>query len=120
MNKRDLHADLVKCNAATPMPWIVDVNLANQIRQPNVSKRRRIMTPPDANGLGDASFIAEARQGWPEAIRRAIAAEKEVDRLQEVLREIHGHIGATYDPIPYIVETLHQMLPEYTEKPPEL
>lgn len=37
----------------------------------------------------NARFIAAARSGWPEAIHRAIEAEKEVERLRE---EIQHHI----------------------------
>lgn len=82
--KRDLHADLAICDAATPGPWLVD-SPSNQVRQPNGSKRRRITTPPDASGIKDAAFIAAARQGWPEAIRRALAAEAENERLRKAL-----------------------------------
>lgn len=77
---RNLRADLAVCNAATPGPWLVD-SPSNQVRQPKGSKRRRITTPPDASGIKDAAFIAAAREGWPEAIRRALAAEAEVERL---------------------------------------
>ncbi|MFW5434287.1 hypothetical protein [Paenibacillus apiarius] len=86
---RALHADLAICDVATPGPWLVDEGVANQIRQPNGSKRRRITTPPDADGISDAKFIAEAREGWPEAIRRAILAEAEVKRLRETLMDVY-------------------------------
>lgn len=33
----------------------------------------------------DARFIAEARTGWPYAIKRTISAEAEVDRLRNEL-----------------------------------
>lgn len=74
---RDFNADRTICDAASSGPWFVDENLANQVRQPNVSKRRRITTPPDFDGIADARFIAEARTGWP-------AALDEIERLREV------------------------------------
>ena len=46
----------------------------------------------------DKQFIAEAREGWPHAIRRAIAAEKRVaeleaenERLREQLRDLNEY-----------------------------
>ena len=44
----------------TPGPWIVDKYCANQVRQPMLSKRRRIVCPPDADGIKDARLIAKA------------------------------------------------------------
>jgi hypothetical protein len=89
--KRDLTADLSICDAACRGPWVVDENVASQIRQPNVSNRRRITLPPDANGFADATFIAAARTGWPEAIRRALAAEAENARMRDTLTTILSH-----------------------------
>ncbi|MEW9698015.1 hypothetical protein [Paenibacillus sp. SI8] len=40
-----------------------------------------------------ARFIAEARTGWPHAVRRAVAAEAEVKRLNGLIRE---YVGADY------------------------
>ncbi len=52
---------------------------------------------PAGNGEGfvglrevDAKFIAEARQGWPAAIRRALAAEEEARRLRHILEMSSG------------------------------
>ncbi len=36
----------------------------------------------------DAAFIAAAREGWPEAIRRAMAAEAEVERLKRRITQL--------------------------------
>ncbi|WP_178023068.1 hypothetical protein [uncultured Paenibacillus sp.] len=96
--KRDLAADLALCEAATPGPWFVGGGPANEIRQPNGSRRRRITTPPDADGIKDASFIAEAREGWPHAIRRAISAEdalKTAEAEVEFLRQQREYLEAT-------------------------
>ena len=35
----------------------------------------------------DAQFIAEAREGWPHAIERAIKAETKLTKIQRILRE---------------------------------
>lgn len=94
-NKRNLAADLEIIEAATPGPWIVDEHLSSSIRQPLGSRRRRITCPPDADGISDAKFIAEAREGWPEAIRRAVVAEDrsalmeaEIDRLRSAISDV--------------------------------
>src|SRR5688572_29479838 len=41
----------------TPTPWLVDENVPSQIRQPHGSRRRRIVCPPDADGIDDARRI---------------------------------------------------------------
>lgn len=79
---RDLHADLALCDAATPGYWKVGRQSPNGLQ--NVGTKQGLMISQTFE-LGDATFIAEARQGWPEAIRRAIAAEAEVERLREVI-----------------------------------
>jgi hypothetical protein len=75
---RDLSRDLAICNAATPGPWRV---VTESIVGFDVFD---VMTPRDItvfNSEADAKFCAEARTGWPHAIERALAAEKEVARL---------------------------------------
>ena len=76
---RDLEADLAICEAATPGPWLID------------EANKGVMSIGDQEGFEittdilrdeDAVFIAEAREGWPYAIRRALEAEAEVDRLR--------------------------------------
>ncbi|OAJ75119.1 hypothetical protein AYJ08_05740 [Brevibacillus sp. SKDU10] len=47
----------------------------------------------------DARFIAEARDGWPHAIRRALDAEAEVERLRKLVRLMEPCI--TYDKSSY-------------------
>lgn len=96
LNKeRDLFADLKICEEATSGPWVVDKYNSTQVRQPNYSKRRRIQCPCDLHGIIDARFIAEAREGWPYAIRRLLEAEArikeleaEVERLKEQLKRM--------------------------------
>lgn len=89
--KRDLHADLAVCDAATPGLWEADLNSDDSAQILSTSapgwvcqtwyKNEEVMP----NSANNARFIAEARQGWPEAIRRAIAAEAENERLRKAL-----------------------------------
>jgi hypothetical protein len=76
---RDLEADLAICEAATPGPWIFN---GNEIVASN-DKRKGI-----AGALADEDcrFIAEAREGWSYAIRRALEAEAEADRLRNEIQ----------------------------------
>jgi hypothetical protein len=87
-DKRDLHADLAICNAAT-----AHVNNDTRLRY-DWNGDEFVVTTWDgielAMDISDecfARFIAEARTGWPHAIERAQRAEAEVARL----RLIFGH-----------------------------
>lgn len=104
---RNLHGDLAICEAATPGPWKVRRQSPNGLQ--NVGTRQGRMTAQTFE-QGDATFIAEAREGWPEAIRRAIAAETEVERLTAFIeseserateaaygRELLSHIISAFD-----------------------
>lgn len=44
---------------------------------------------PNDNGHAIWGYFLFARQGWPEAIRRAIAAEAEVERLRKDNEYLH-------------------------------
>lgn len=96
--KRDLHADLAICNAATPGPWSTS-SLTEGYVIAGEDKFTTVATVIEYNDDGseylrlgyhdyqdNRTFIAEAREGWPEAIRRALVAEAEVERLSRVLR----------------------------------
>ncbi|MCM3784372.1 hypothetical protein M3231_15415 [Neobacillus mesonae] len=92
--KRNLHADLALCEAATPGPWWFDRYDADDVGSIEyLNCTRAVMDfgtvgdfpedtlaghPPSEE---DLAFIIGAREGWPEAIRRAIEAEAEVERL---------------------------------------
>ncbi|MCT2195194.1 hypothetical protein M3G15_08575 [Paenibacillus sp. p3-SID1389] len=105
--KRDLAADLALCEAATPGPWRSKTN-----RHPELGGSpwgwyeaggRQIGTwsgSRNRNYSEDNRFIEVAREGWPHAIRRAIAAETEVIRLIKALDKVrkclinNAHISA--------------------------
>ena len=84
-NKRDLASDLAICEAATAGP-------AQYMRSVHSEYDYEICRPDFFDTIiasaiteKDAKFIAESFEGWPEAIRRAMAAEAEVARLRSEL-----------------------------------
>lgn len=89
---RDLKRDLEICNAATPGPWEFDDD--GIIFRRNERGSIDILFSRWADGnwnqgkKADWKLAAEARQGWPEAIKRAIAAEARVKELAEALRDV--------------------------------
>lgn len=82
---RDLQRDLELCDAATPGPWMGD---GSQIWSGDIL----IATMWDDFNYADRDFIAQAREGWPEAIHRALAAENRVRQLEEYVRELQREI----------------------------
>lgn len=44
------------------------------------------------NPYTDNQFIREALEGWPYAIRRALAAETEIDRLRDEIRMLQEQL----------------------------
>ena len=77
INTRDLHADLAICDAASPGEW----STADTTDGYYILDESDWVLAGTVESVEDARFIAESRQGWPEAIRRAIDAEAEVERL---------------------------------------
>lgn len=61
--------------------------------------------------LTPAEFVAELIENQSEFKRTM----EEREKLIEGLREIDTHIKATSDPIPHIVQTLKELLPEYSD-----
>lgn len=103
---RDLQKDLEFCDKATPGPWYL-VN-DNQIHDKETKFNdcgTRIGETPNLiavekcpNGFANSTFIVAARDGWPEAIKRAMVAEKRCQELEEALKiirkkhtDIHNH-----------------------------
>jgi hypothetical protein len=79
---RDLEADLKLCEAATPGPWKVEPKSNIGLLTDYVGRVIGFMETSE-----DREFSVAAREGWPYAIRRALAAEAELDRLrQEIAR----------------------------------
>jgi hypothetical protein len=84
MVKRDLKADLKLCNEATPGPWEVEDGLAD----PMVVMGRDDSHYFYVHTEWDAQFIAQAREGWPHAIERALEAEALARKLLDVLGRV--------------------------------
>lgn len=80
---RDLTADLELCAKATPEPWVEDG--AGSVYSADDKDGGDICEMCPCRSLdvtnANAVFIAEAREGWPEAIRRAIKAEELLSRV---------------------------------------
>ncbi|MGN7457868.1 hypothetical protein ACTHPH_23910 [Paenibacillus pasadenensis] len=82
---RDLEADLAICEYAAPAPIRTKPCMCGHCDKLflDIAHSEGRLDPEDAR------FIVEARVGWPHAIRRAIAAEAQVDKLQEEIRLLH-------------------------------
>jgi hypothetical protein len=78
---RDLKADLEICNTVLPI-------------KPKV--------PSDFRFMEDALFFVEAREGWPEAIERAIKAEAEVERYKLMVKSITGGLDEAIETVHYL------------------
>lgn len=105
---RDLAADLKICNAATRGPWstVWSRGLNKNNDQYYVENIRNIVIlgPYSEGGRSkkDAEFIAAAREGWPEAITRAIKAEAEVERLRWMVKSITGGLDEAIEAVHYL------------------
>ena len=102
---RDLQTDLELCKKATPGPWknIQDED-PNDVRVCQIENNICIcclalmgnydyekgewFKEDEEQWENDANFIAAAREGWPETIKRAIKAEEQVAVLKEGLEKI--------------------------------
>lgn len=82
--KRDLHADLALCEA-TP-EWITEGSILAEYDRLTEMGCDLVATFVRNS---DAEFAERAREGWPEALRRAIAAESEVEQLRDILGFIY-------------------------------
>ena len=95
--KRDLLKDREICNKATPGPWERNEKPSFGDWWVQHGNQHICLLPSDKKGtyFGDmfkvnADFIAQAREGWPEAIERALKAETEVERLRLMVKSITG------------------------------
>ena len=82
---RDLEVDLAICEAATPGQWIATNNHTIERELDGLWICKVIWG-------NDLQFIAEARTGWPYAIRRALEAEAEIDRLRDEIRMLQEQL----------------------------
>lgn len=93
---RDLLKDKAICEAASAGPWKAHGQINRNMAV--ISDRGNILEVVSSESKEeDAQFIAAAHEGWPHAIDRAIAAEKEnaelrkrVAFLENYLKEKHG------------------------------
>ena len=89
---RDLKADLELCEKATAGPWFAYRTALGQVT---------VQCPPgwicvmsDKGNWATAKAIAEAREGWPEAIQRAMAAEERVKELEAAIEHfVETHLA---------------------------
>jgi hypothetical protein len=81
---RDLAADMATCDAATGGPWIdmgdTEPYAGQVIATPGGKSLTVVFDSPEMDDRpDDRRFAVEAREGWPAAIRRALAAEAILD-----------------------------------------
>ncbi|WP_010494985.1 hypothetical protein [Paenibacillus elgii] len=88
--KRDLAADLRICDAATAGPWRRSgdkwgdlVVYSPEMR--GFHNNGGEIAELDGDQMKNATFVAEARTGWPHAIKRALDAEAEAERLRSAI-----------------------------------
>ncbi|WP_340028936.1 hypothetical protein MHB71_04795 [Paenibacillus sp. FSL H7-0940] len=96
--KRDLQADLALCEAAanaSPGKWFVMHGKDVCAEFPPGSGE--LDNIANSYTVGIPEYIAESREGWPIALRRAIAAEAEVERLHESERWLKALVAALDD-----------------------
>lgn len=107
--KRDLAADLAICEAAISGPWHSMPSVHSEY--PYEVCRSDFLDTIVASAIteDDARFIAAAREGWPHAIRRAIAGEAELERLRTGITD-----AVTY-PSGIVRAKLRKLLTEVSE-----
>lgn len=86
---RYLAKDLEICEKATPGPWKYDYYLDQIFMADDGSE---VIVDTTDTFQVDSVFIAESRAGWPEAIQRAITAEKALAQLVEAIENRKRYI----------------------------
>lgn len=106
---RDLQKDLEICNRATKGPWYVGAKegITNRLIATTsfFGSGKVYKQGQDANPGADLEFIAEAREGWPEAIERAMKAEAQVKELENKINLLSLAFNKNYY---YIMERAHE------------
>ncbi|MGG1249908.1 hypothetical protein ABE205_19460 [Brevibacillus agri] len=81
---RNAAKDLAMCEAATPGPWKTSQHDQYSLDIVSVPEQEVICwTDSFGQGARDGYFIAEAREALPYWIKRAMAAEAEIDQLRK-------------------------------------
>ena len=89
---RNLKVDLEICNRASKAPWRVATNKhpttsGNSWGWVEGTRENWCWSNDNKKSYADARFIAQAREGWPHAIERAMEAEELNRELVEALEE---------------------------------
>jgi len=115
---RNLQADLAICEAATPGPWMFCEyeHTRHDGTYWHILAGRGFFDDYSFQGFelasymssSDARFIAEAREGWPHAIRRALAAEARAAELEAELERSEAQIDRLRNEINILQEQLER------------
>lgn len=98
--KRDLKADLELCDKTTSEVWDnfsdasceYGVYVAGYDSEYSIHPQELAAT---CEKVENANFIAQAREGWPHAIERALEAEAKLEKAKDLIqRWFDGEIGA--------------------------
>ena len=90
MNKRDLKADLKICNKATPGPWRAGESFVITFHDEWICE---VVGEYSMDCEDNMRFVAQAREGWPHAIERAMRAETLVRELVGVIDDLLRQIN---------------------------
>ena len=90
MNKRDLKADLEICDKATPGPWRAGGSFVITFHDEWICE---VVGEYSMGCEDNMRFVAQAREGWPHAIERAIKAETLVRELVGVIDDLLRQIN---------------------------
>lgn len=106
--KRDLAADLAICEAATVGPW-THSRWAYGYVMTEDERCETVASVVEYNADGSVykelggenwqsnrTFIAEAREGWPEAIRRAIDAESRLNAAEAEVEQLRSELMTVF------------------------
>ncbi|WP_068792796.1 hypothetical protein [Brevibacillus laterosporus] len=95
--ERNLHEDLEICNVATEGPWAADYHEGHCVEATSIPSWGGGVIVCYGVERADARFIAEARDGWPHAIKRALDAEMKVAQMERRLRAVESTVGRMLD-----------------------
>jgi hypothetical protein len=97
---RNLKVDLEICNRASKAPWRVATNKhpttsGNSWGWVEGTRENWCWSNDNKKSYADARFIAQAREGWPHAIERAIEAEALARELAGMLIAVRRWVEST-------------------------